>query len=77
MRLDIYRRTERGGVFSYLVVPAGKRLAQEVTNTDWESEARGFDFDEVKTELPDYSIVNPVQQIKTKGYAITSSQIRR
>src|SRR5690606_13038469 len=36
MRLDIYRRPEPEGRFSYLAVPEGKPIPQEAINTDWE-----------------------------------------
>lgn len=72
MRLDIYRRAERAGVFSYLAVPEGKRLPEEVTNTDWDTEEKGVDFNDDENELPHFSIENVVPQIKAKGYAITS-----
>lgn len=75
MRLDIYRRAERGDLFSYLAVPEGRPIPQEAINTDWESEARGIDFNDDENELPLFSIEKPMQQIKDKGYAITSSQI--
>ena len=74
MRLDIYRRAERGSLFSYLVVPEGKRIPEEAINTDWEMEARGLEMDVDAGELPRYAIENPSAQLNTKGYAITSSQ---
>ncbi|WP_114968482.1 DUF6139 family protein [Rhodoferax ferrireducens] len=75
MRLDIYRRAERGGLFSYLAVPEGRPIPQEAINTDWETEARGIDFNDDENELPRFSIEKPIQQISDKGYAITSSKI--
>ncbi|MDO8458482.1 MAG: DUF6139 family protein [Burkholderiaceae bacterium] len=75
MRLDIYRRAERGDLFSYLAVPEGRRIPEEATNTDWDTEARGFAFNDAENALPHFSIDDPVQQIKDKGYAITSSKI--
>jgi len=33
MRVDIYRRAEHDGIFSYLAVPEGKIIPEEVTNT--------------------------------------------
>lgn len=36
MRVDIYRRAEHDGIFSYLAVPEGKLIPEEVTNTDWQ-----------------------------------------
>ncbi len=75
MRLDIYRRAERGGLFSYLAVPEGRPIPQEAINTDWETEARGIVFDDDESEMSRFSIEKPVQQINDKGYAITSSKI--
>lgn len=75
MRLDIYRRAERGGLFSYLAVPEGRPIPQEAINTDWETEARGIVFNDDENELPRFSIEKPIQQINDKGYAITSSNI--
>lgn len=75
MRLDIYRRAERGNLFSYLAVPEGKPIPQEAINTDWETEARGLVFNDADNELPRFSIEKPIEQITEKGYAITSSKI--
>ncbi|MBC7415811.1 MAG: hypothetical protein H7327_12855 [Herminiimonas sp.] len=72
MKLDIYKRAETGGHFSYLAVPEGKVIPNEVTNIDWEDAERGLDFDEREDALPAYSIDQPAKQISAKGYAITS-----
>ena len=72
MKLDIYKRAETGGNFSYLAVPEGKIIPNEATNVDWEDELRGLEFDEEAQHLPDYAIEKPLQQITAKGYAITS-----
>ena len=75
MKLDIYKRAESGGRFSYLAVPEGKVLPDEVTNIDWEDAERGIEFDESgngDASLDAYAIENPVEQITAKGYAITS-----
>ena len=72
MRLDIFRRAESDGEFSYLAVPEGQELPQEVTNIDWESLESGVDIEENETELTQYAIHDPLQQISAKGYAITS-----
>lgn len=75
MKLDIYKRAESGGRFSYLAVPEGKVLPDEVTNIDWEDAERGIEFDENSNggaSLGAYAIENPVEQIAAKGYAITS-----
>ena len=72
MRLDIYKRPENGGQYSYLAVPEGKEIPQEATNVDWETAERSIDFDEDQDKLPVFSIDDPLQQINAKGYAITS-----
>jgi hypothetical protein len=72
MRLDIYKRPEHGGRYSYLAVPEGKEIPQEATNVDWEEAKRSMDFNENDGALSEFSIDNPLQQINTKGYAITS-----
>ena len=72
MRLDIYKRPENGGKFSYLAVPEGKEIPQEATNVDWEEAERSIDFDENDGKLPEFAIDDPLQQINAKGYAITS-----
>jgi hypothetical protein len=72
MRLDIYKRAENGGRYSYLAVPEGKEIPQEAANVDWESAERSVDFNERDDKLPDFSIDDPLQQINMKGYAITS-----
>lgn len=72
MRVDIYRRAEHEGQFSYLAVPEGKLIPEEATNTDWEPEARQVEVDEDQDQLPAYHIDQPLAQISDKGYAITS-----
>lgn len=72
MRLDIYKRPENGGQYSYLAVPEGKEIPQEATNFEWEAAARSIDFDENEGKLPTFAIEQPLQQINSKGYAITS-----
>jgi len=72
MRLDIYRRAEHDGKFSYLVVPETKNIPEEATNTDWEVEARAVEVDDNAADLPDYQIENVSGQLAEKGYAVTS-----
>jgi len=72
MRLDIYKRPENGGKYSYLAVPEGKEIPQEAINIDWETAERSRDFNENDGKLAEFSIEDPVQQINAKGYAITS-----
>lgn len=72
MRIDIYRRAEHAGHFSYLAVPEGKLIPEEVVNTDWEPADRSVDVEDGATHLPDFAIDDPHTQIAAKGYAITS-----
>ena len=72
MRLDIYRRTESDGKFSYLAVPETRNIPEEATNTDWEVEARAFEIDDAADQLPDYQIDNLSGQLAEKGYAMTA-----
>lgn len=73
MRLDIYRRPEQGGRYSYLAVPEGKNIPEEANAVDWESAQRGVSFNEdTDDRLAEYLIDNPAEQITSKGYAITS-----
>jgi hypothetical protein len=72
MKLDIYKRAEAGGRYSYLAVPQGDVIPNEVTNIDWEDAERGVDFDDNASVMPAYAIEQPIEQITAKGYAITS-----
>ena len=74
MRLDIYRRAENDGKFSYLAVPETRNIPEEATNTDWEVEARAFEIDDDAEQLPDYAIDNLNGQLAEKGYAMTALQ---
>ena len=74
MRMDVYRRPEHEHKLSFLLVPEGKRLPQEVTNVDWVVHTRGVELDEDATQLPRYGIAEPGRQILEKGYAITGVQ---
>jgi Family of unknown function (DUF6139) len=73
MRLDIYRRAENDGKFSYLAVPEARNTPDEATNTDWLVEARAVEVDDHADHLKDYSIDRVTEQIAEKGYAVTSS----
>ncbi|RJG02796.1 hypothetical protein D3878_15415 [Noviherbaspirillum sedimenti] len=72
MRVDIYRRPEWGGQFSYLAVPEGSVIPGEATNVDWEAAERSVDLEDSVERLPQFSIDDPIEQITSKGYAITS-----
>lgn len=75
MRLDLYRRPEAGGKYSYLAVLEGKPIPEEATNTDWQILAQGMDVSDEEDAMPDYAIEQPFQQIGSKGYAITSLKL--
>lgn len=72
MRVDIYKRAEPAGRFTYLAVPEGKLIPQEATNIDWEAAQRSLDLNEGENNLAQFLIEDPFQQIDAKGYAITS-----
>ncbi|RYH63931.1 MAG: hypothetical protein EON54_07185 [Alcaligenaceae bacterium] len=72
MRVDIYRQAEADGKFSHLIVPEGRPIPQEATDTAWEDEARGEELDEAQARWDRYGIERPGEQIREKGYAITS-----
>lgn len=72
MRLDIYRRAENDGKFSYLAVPETRDIPQEATNTDWEIEAKAVEVEDDATKIPDYDIEHLTEQLTEKGYAVTS-----
>ncbi len=72
MRVDLYRRPESGGKYSYLLVLEGKPIPEEANNTDWEIAAQGMDVSDEEEALPEYAIAQPFRQIGSKGYAITS-----
>lgn len=72
MRLDIYRRAEHDGKFSYLAVPETRNIPEEATNTDWEVEARAIEVADDAERIEDYDIDKLNQQLSEKGYAVTS-----
>lgn len=72
MRLDIYRRAETGGKFSYLAVPETRNIPEEATNTDWQVEARAVEVEDDAENLENYSIKHVSEQIAEKGYAVTA-----
>ncbi|HEY0061494.1 MAG TPA: DUF6139 family protein [Telluria sp.] len=72
MRLDIYRRAEHDGKFSYLAVPESRNIPNEATNTDWEVEARAVEVEDDAEKIEDYDIDHLSEQIAEKGYAVTA-----
>ena len=73
MRLDIYRRAENDGKFSYLAVPESRNIPEEATNTDWQVEARAVEVEDEAEHMPDYEIDHLSEQIAEKGYAVTAA----
>ena len=72
MRIDIYRRAEHDGKFSYLAVPESKDIPEEATNTDWEVAQRAVEVKDGANHLPEFSIEHLSEQIAEKGYAVTA-----
>lgn len=72
MRLDIYRRPETDGHFSFLAVPEEQQIPEEATNTDWVLEARAVEVEDEADTLPDYEIERLHEQLAEKGYAMTA-----
>ena len=72
MRLNVYRRLESGGSFSYLAVPEDGVIPGEASNTDWQTEAMGIEVADDADRLDDYAIDHLAGQLADKGYAMTS-----
>ena len=72
MRLDIYRRPETDGKYSFLAVPEEQQIPEEATNTDWVIEARSVEVQDEADRLPDYEINRLNEQLAEKGYAMTA-----
>ena len=72
MRVDLYRRPEAENKVSYLAVPEGKRIPEEVINTDWASAGTSVELADHAKRWDQYGIERPEVQIAEKGYAITS-----
>ncbi len=72
MLVDVFRRPESNGKFSYLVVPQGEPIPQEATDWEWQDEARGANLNEGLASWPEYGIENPGPQLERKRYAISS-----
>lgn len=75
MRLDLYRRPEAGGKYSYLAVLEGKPIPEEAINTDWQILSQGMEVSDEEDAMPDFAIEHPFKQIGSKGYAITSLKL--
>ena len=74
MRLDLYRRPEAGGRYSYLVVHEGKPIPEEANSIDWQLAGSGVEISDERKPADDYQIESAFSQLERKGYAITSSR---
>lgn len=72
MRVDLFRRQEAGGKYSYLAVPQGQRIPEEATNTDWEAIQPDVDLERHDERETGLYADNATEQIDEKGYAISS-----
>jgi hypothetical protein len=72
MRVDLYKRMESEGKFSYLAVPEGELIPEEVVNIDWQDVSRGVELGDSEADSA-YAIAASEQQILEKGYAITAA----
>ncbi|NUU01732.1 hypothetical protein HNO84_08980 [Herbaspirillum robiniae] len=71
MKVDVYKRPDSDGLFSYLVIPHEKPLPQEVTNTDWQMHEQDVNFERDGKRHFTLQAEDAYKQIGEKGYAIT------
>jgi hypothetical protein len=74
MKVDLYKRPDTNGGFSYLAVPAGKPIPNEATNIDWQTVHQGEELRPEEFDLLDASLDELEAQFDEKGYAISSAQ---
>jgi len=74
MKVDVYRRPEAEGKYSYLAVPEGRPIPHEATNLDWETALNNVDLDDGNEPVEGLPADNALYQINTKGYAISSTR---
>jgi hypothetical protein len=72
MKVDLFRRPEAGGQYSYLAVPQGRLIPQEATNTDWETLQPDIDLERQDEKQTGLYADDATEQIDEKGYAISS-----
>lgn len=73
MKVDVYRRPEAAGKYSYLAVPEGRAIPNEATNVDWETALSNVDLDPAHEPVEGLSADDALRQINAKGYAISSA----
>ena len=71
MKVDLYKRPETAGKYSYLAVPEGKPIPEEATNVEWEKVDQTVDFEGTKEPVHGLKPDDVLQQISDKGYAIS------
>ncbi len=71
MKVDLYKRTEAEGKYSYLAVPEGKIIPAEVTSIDWEKVDQTVEFEGISEPVHGLKPADVLQQIRDKGYAIS------
>jgi hypothetical protein len=76
MKVDVYKRPDTRGQISYLAVPEGRPIPHEATNIDWETAEQNIDLDENHEPVHGFSVNDAMQQIGSKGYAISSLQAK-
>lgn len=74
MKVDVYRRPEAEGKYSYLAVPEGRPIPHEATNVDWETALNNIDLDDGNEPVEGLSAESALRQIDAKGYAISSAR---
>lgn len=74
MKVDVYKRPDEEGIFSYLAVPEGKPIPEEATAVDWETAESNVDLDQDNEPLLGFFAEDALSQIDAKGYAISSVQ---
>lgn len=72
MKVDVYKRPEQAGLYTYLAVPEGRPIPNEATNIDWETAEHNVDLDQDNEPLLGLTADDALQQINDKGYAISS-----
>ena len=72
MKVDVYKRPEHAGIYSYPAVPEGKPIPAEATNIDWETAEHNIDLDPNNEPVLGLTADDALRQISDKGYAISS-----
>lgn len=71
MKVDLYKRPENDGKYSYLAVPEGKPIPEEATNLEWERVDQTIEFEASREPVHGLHPDDALEQIRDKGYAIS------